>query len=239
MQISYDNINNTIYYVFDFYEDEKEIIFHENGKFTLGRWWWVSMEDDISAGESVPDEYHPYPTYYTSGTSFSGIDFYTNYMITINQEITSVDECENFSTAEIWFRFGNSEPHPTGKNTLDISNLATKNDILLSISQPSKTTINYKDGIVLSTELKNIPDGATIEWTTDNDNFKLEKTDDGKTLTAISDKNGTTVFTATLYDANGDLLAKDTIELTSKAGFFQKFVGFFKSLFGLTKIFNK
>ncbi len=45
-------------------------------------------------------------------------------------------------------------------------------------------------------------------------------------------------FTATLYSADGEVLATDTIEMKSKAGFFDKIGGFFRSLFGTTKIYE-
>jgi hypothetical protein len=62
---------------------------------------------------------------------------------------------------------------------------------------------------------------------------------DGESLTAIAENNGYTVFTATLYDADGNVLATDSVELYSKSGFFDKIGGFFRSLFGATRIYDK
>ena len=54
----------------------------------------------------------------------------------------------------------------------------------------------------------------------------------------VSDKNGYTTFTATLYSAEGKVLATDTIEMKSKAGFFDKIGSFFRGFFGGTKIYE-
>ena len=39
-----------------------------------------------------------------------------------------------------------------------------------------------------------------------------------------------------IYDAEGNIVSADTQTMTSKAGFFDKFVAFFKKLFGATKV---
>ena len=38
-------------------------------------------------------------------------------------------------------------------------------------------------------------------------------------------------------DADGNIIATDTQTMTSKAGFFQKIIAFFKKLFGMTKVY--
>ena len=109
----------------------------------------------------------------------------------------------------------------------------------LSIRTPSRTSIRYKDGIVLHADaLKALPSGSRIQWTASNGNFKTSASGDkGENLTIISDSNGTTTFTATLYSSSGVELDSVSIEMTSKAGFFQKIVGFFRNLFGTTTIY--
>jgi hypothetical protein len=108
----------------------------------------------------------------------------------------------------------------------------------IKIKTPSNTTIRYKDGIVLHAETNTtLPSGATIKWTASNGNFKTSESDNGKKLTIISESNGKTVFTATLYSASGSVIETETIEMTSKAGFFDKIGGFFRNLFGTTKIY--
>lgn len=107
-----------------------------------------------------------------------------------------------------------------------------------NIQEPSRTEIRCKDGIVLHTDFEgDALTGSYIEWSWNNSKFDVEKNDDG-TLTIISENNGNTIFTATLYSEDGSVLATDTIEMTSKAGFFQKIGGFFRALFGNTTIYE-
>ena len=80
-----------------------------------------------------------------------------------------------------------------------------------------------------------LPDGADIEWSTSNKNFTMEVSADGKTCTIAPDKKGDTTFTATVYDKDGNEIDSDEQTMTSKAGFFDKIIAFFKKLFGLTK----
>ncbi len=105
------------------------------------------------------------------------------------------------------------------------------------IQSPSRTEIRHKDGIKLHAKVEGTaPAGSYVVWTASNGKFKTEEINDGNSLQIISDKNGKTTFTATLYSADGEILATDTIEMKSKAGFFDKLGSFFRSLFGGTKI---
>ena len=61
---------------------------------------------------------------------------------------------------------------------------------------------------------------------------------DGDSLQVIANNKGNTTFTATLYDADGNVLATDTVELYSQSGFFDKIGGFFRSLFGMTTVYE-
>lgn len=108
----------------------------------------------------------------------------------------------------------------------------------IEIATPSATTIRYKDGIVLHAEInKTLPNNAKLVWSTDNDNFKTSVSEDGESYTIISNSKGTTKITLTLYDATGTtVLDADTIEMTSKAGFFDKISAFFRNLFGSPEI---
>ena len=109
-----------------------------------------------------------------------------------------------------------------------------------SIQTPSMTTIRHKDGIKLHANIEgNAPEGSYIKWTASNGKFKTTEINDGNSLQIISDSNGKTTFTATLYSADGEALAEDEIEMTSKAGFFDKIISFFRSLFGATRIYDK
>ncbi len=106
-----------------------------------------------------------------------------------------------------------------------------------SIREPSRTTIRYKDGIILHLNGV-IPEGARVEWAVENDNFDGGYTEDGTQCLLVSKKNGYTTVAAILYDANDNVIATDYIELRSKAGFFDKIGGFFRSLFGSTTIYE-
>ena len=107
------------------------------------------------------------------------------------------------------------------------------------IQKPSTTTIRCKDGIKLHAKTTgNLPDGARIEWSKNNSNFDVNTSTSGNEITIISKNNGYTTFTATVYDADNNVIAQDTIEMYSKAGFFDKIGGFFRSLFGSTKIYD-
>ena len=107
----------------------------------------------------------------------------------------------------------------------------------LSIQEPSRTEIRNKDGIVLHANVEGTsPTGSYVVWTSNNDNFDEDA--DGNDLTVIAKDKGYTTFTATLYDADDNVLATDSIELYSKSGFFDKIGGFFRSLFGSTKIYE-
>lgn len=109
----------------------------------------------------------------------------------------------------------------------------------LKMRTPSETTIRYKDGIVLHADaLKSLPSGSKITWTSSNGNFKTSVSGDkNEKLTIVSNSNGNTVFTATLYSSSGAKLDSVSVEMTSKAGLFDKIGGFFRGLFGMTKIY--
>lgn len=107
------------------------------------------------------------------------------------------------------------------------------------IQQPSRNTIRCNDGIKLHTKITgNLPDGLRIEWSKNNNNFNMSTSASGNEITIISKNNGYTTFTATVYDADNNVIAQDTIEMYSKAGLFDKIGGFFRSLFGTTKIYE-
>ena len=112
-------------------------------------------------------------------------------------------------------------------------------EYIFSVQEPSRTEIRNKDGIVLHANIEGTYlDDTVIEWDWDNDKFDVEENDDG-TITIIAKNKGWTTFTATLYDADGNELATDSVDMYSKSGFFDKIGGFFRSLFGSTKIYEK
>lgn len=111
-------------------------------------------------------------------------------------------------------------------------------EFIFGIYTPSKTSIRHKDGITLHTSFEDgWYNGIEVIWTSNNDNFDVTYNEDS-TITIVSDSNGYTYFTAELVDRYGNVIATDTIEMQSKAGFFDKIGSFFRSLFGSTKIYE-
>ena len=104
------------------------------------------------------------------------------------------------------------------------------------ILAPSTTTISYGDAIILHANLaETLPAGWKIEWTASNDNFSYSASKDGTTCKISPDSKGDTTFTVSVVDSNGNVISSDEQTMTSKAGFFDKIIAFFKKLFGLTK----
>ena len=106
------------------------------------------------------------------------------------------------------------------------------------IQQPSRAEIRNKDGIILHANVEgNAPNGFYVKWESSNGNFDEDV--DGNKLEIIAKDKGYTTFTAILYAEDGTELARDSVEMYSKSGFFDKIGGFFRSLFGTTKIYSK
>lgn len=106
------------------------------------------------------------------------------------------------------------------------------------IQEPSRTEIRNKDTIVLHAIIDgNVPEGSYIEWDMSEGNFSLGWDSDTDVYATAEDKGWDTI-TAILYDADGNELARDSIEMYSKSGFFDKIGGFFRSLFGTTMIYE-
>lgn len=116
---------------------------------------------------------------------------------------------------------------------------SSPNNATIIIRNPSVTTINYGDAIVLHAEVKNLPSGAKVQWSADNNSFVLTVSEDGKTCKITPDSSGDTVIKAEIIDKNGKSLSSDIQTMKSKAGFFQKIIAFFKGIFGLNKTYTE
>ena len=109
----------------------------------------------------------------------------------------------------------------------------------ISINTPSVTTVSYGFTLNLHANVTDLPDGARIVWSMDGSGFELIPSADGMTCGVKSVSKGSATITARVVDKNGNAV-KDangneitaSQQLTSKAGFFQKLVAFFKKLFG-------
>ncbi len=121
----------------------------------------------------------------------------------------------------------------------ELLNILTTVEYTLQLREPSLSRLRCRDSLVLHALVSdNLPEGATIVWTADNKNFKMEEMNDGKSLKITSKNKGYTTFVATLYDADGNILASDSVEMYSNAGFFAKIGGFFRYIFGSTIHYN-
>ena len=109
----------------------------------------------------------------------------------------------------------------------------------ISINTPSVTTVSYGFTLNLHANVTDLPEGARIVWSMDGSGFELSPSADGMTCGVKSVSKGSATITAKVVDKNGNAV-KDangneitaSQQLTSKAGFFQKLVAFFKKLFG-------
>ncbi len=108
-----------------------------------------------------------------------------------------------------------------------------------SIMTPTRTEIRYKDGVILHAEVEgNAPAGSYVKWYVYDDNIlKTHTLDYGYAFEVVSENDGETTVLANLYDENGNLLARDSIEIQSDAGLFQKITGIFRVLFNHTSIY--
>ena len=109
----------------------------------------------------------------------------------------------------------------------------------MNIRMPSTNIIKYGDSITLHTDLNGeLPSGWGIEWSADNGCFDYSVSADGKTCIITPSKSGQTTFTAKVKLGNR-LISSDTQIMTSKAGFFDKLIAFFKKIFGLLKNYEQ
>ena len=113
----------------------------------------------------------------------------------------------------------------------------------ISINTPSVTTVSYGFTLNLHANVTDLPEGARVVWSMDGSGFELILSADGMTCGVKSVSKGSATITAKVVDKNGNAV-KDangneitaSQQLTSKAGFFQKIVAFFKKLFGSNMI---
>ncbi len=181
----------------------------------------------------------------------SGIDGVYYYVSDSALDINKVKELDSWTkyTEEIYLEKGGQyvvyvkATDLTGNTTyvssdgIVVSEFSPEDDF--AIREPSISKIRCRDSINLHALVRvDLPEGAKVVWTADNNNFRIEETDDEKSIKITSINKGYTTFVATLYDADGNELASDSVEMYSKAGFFEKIVGFFRWIFGSTLHFN-
>jgi len=116
-------------------------------------------------------------------------------------------------------------------------------DVKLAIKQPSVTTINYGETLVLQLEDVEVPKGYKIEWSIIGDAATISVSEDGKECRVTSTASGNVTVRATVVGENGEPVLNELgnniesfINISSKAGFWQKLVSFFKNLFRINRI---
>ncbi len=185
-----------------------------------------------------------------SPSLMEGIENGVNYAMfelssdTTNVVITPLVDNATFRYMGVEYKFGEINKSTfgvlglaTSKETADSEVKFTIENYSVDIQNPSRTEIRNKDGIILHANVEgNAPSGSYVRWESNNSNF--DKSADGSKLKIIAKNKGYTTFTAILCDADGNELARDSVETYSKSGFFDKIGGFFRSLFGMTKIYD-
>lgn len=138
-------------------------------------------------------------------------------------------------------------------NMLDECSVTVGEEIEVEFEEPSTDTLKYGEKLVLHINTANLPDGASVKWTTSdgnnlkisNENAACDKHSNCVTCTVESVGNGSAEITGTVVDKNGKPIIQDgkeievSYKMNSKAGFFQKIIAFFKKLFGLLKTYSQ
>lgn len=134
-----------------------------------------------------------------------------------------------------------------GGNLLAECKVSVSKRIDLKFATPSTTTVKYGEKLILHIDTSTLPEGTTVEWSVSGSNaFRLSDENAVCTLhrscvtcAAESIAKGSATITARVVDKNGNAVKNAngneitaSQQLTSKAGFFQKIVAFFKKLFG-------
>ena len=124
-----------------------------------------------------------------------------------------------------------------------IINITVNRKPVLDINKTSTNVINYGDTLVLRADFFDLPEGATVEWFVEGNGVSTRVEEDGAVCKVTSISNGNAKILLKAIDANGEVITDvdgneffDEITISSKAGFFQKFISFFKNLFGLNRL---
>ena len=161
-----------------------------------------------------------------------------------NENVISAPTCENtgYKTyscpcGELVEEITPATGHKYKNRVCTVCGKTAPDDVItVTIQDPSRTTIRNKDGIVLHANVEGAnAENTTLVWSYSNENFDV--TECGNDLEIISRDNGYTTFTASVYNERGRLLSEYSVEMRSKAGFFEKIGGFFRGLFGTSVIY--
>lgn len=113
----------------------------------------------------------------------------------------------------------------------------------IRIKRPSTTSVNYGDILVLTLAENEIPEGCSVKWLVQGTGVSIEANADGTECRVKSIASGNPTVVAKIVDEKGNPVTdndgveiSDEITVTSKAGFFQKLISFFKNLFGANRV---
>lgn len=113
----------------------------------------------------------------------------------------------------------------------------------LKINKTSTTKINFGDTLVLQLAEIELPNGYTVEWFVEGAGVSTSVSEDGLECRVTSIANGNATISAKLVDSEENVVTNadgeeifDEITITSKAGFWQQLVSFFKNLFGINRV---
>ena len=123
--------------------------------------------------------------------------------------------------------------------------------IEISFEKVSTDTLKYGEKIILHVNISNLPEGCSIKWTSSNgsvlkisnENANCSNHTNCVTCTVESVGSGSAEIKATVVDETGKPVVQggeevsSSYSMTSKAGFFDKLVAFFKKLFGSLKTY--
>ena len=165
-------------------------------------------------------------------------ELYMLYAFSSGTDLSSLEYVAQLraDSGEVKFRY---IPRNSGELNVIIVGKFVGSNAKLSIKSPSTTTVSYGFTLNLHANVTDLPDGARIVWSMNGSGFELIHSADGMTCGVKSVSKGSATITAKVVDKNGNAV-KDangneitaSQQLTSKAGFFQKLVAFFKKLFG-------
>lgn len=215
--------------VFDTCTNLKNVVFR-NGTSVIsyGLFWNCSKIESVTIPDSVTS---------VCGYAFYGCTGITDVYYTGTEaqwdNIVISDGNEYLVNATIHYNYDSGSSDNSGDAVPDVEIDETV------LKTPTQKTIHYGDAIVLHVDESKIPQGSSVKWTASNSNFDYSVSADGATCTITPSKSGDTTFTATVYDAEGNEISKDEQVMTSKAGFFDKIIAFFKKLFGLLKTYQQ
>ena len=113
-----------------------------------------------------------------------------------------------------------------GEKTAEILPDGSEREInALRIAAPEAAT--YKKPFTVSAQIGSLPVGARVEWTANNAKVQLTPAADGKSCTVKSASKGTIMLTATVYDTDGETLAKESASVTVKYAWWQWLIRIF------------